>query len=149
MGNKTLILGVGNILRKDDGIGPKVIEVLRQRPLANVDLMDGGIDGLALLDKITEYKKVILIDAVNMNTAVGTVKVFTPSDALINISSDALSTHGLGLAELIKLMQELEIKTQLQIIGVQPQDISFGEELTPEIASKIPEIVEKLSCMIL
>jgi len=148
MVNKTLVLGVGNILRKDDGIGPRVIKILQQKSWSHIDFMDGGIDGLALLDKIAEYKQAVIIDAVNMNALFGTVKSFTPKDALIKIKSDALSTHGFGLAELIKLMQQLQIKTKLHIIGIQPKDIAFGENLTPEIENKIPDIIEELTCII-
>jgi hydrogenase maturation protease len=146
--NKTLVLGFGNILRKDDGIGPKVIQILQQKNLPNIDLIDGGLDSLALLDKIAEYKKAIIIDAVNMNEKPCTIKSFAPEDALIKIKSDALSTHGFGLAELIKLMQQLQMETQFHIIGIEPKDITFGENLTPEIENKIPDIIEEISCLI-
>ena len=142
MTNNTLILGVGNVLRQDDGVGSKVIAILQQENLSHVDLMDGGIsDSLTLLDKISNYQQVIIIDALNMNAKPGTSKSFTPQEAIINIQSDTLSTHGFGLAELINLMQQLEIKTQLHIIGIQPQNIAFGEELTPIITNQVPNII--------
>jgi hydrogenase maturation protease len=139
--NNIIIIGVGNILRRDDGIGSIIIEELENLKLENVDLLDGGTDGLALLDYLSNYSQAIIIDAVSMGTLPGTVKVFTPQEVSINIQSDALSTHGLGLAEVMKLMEPLEIKTNLTIIGIEPKDISFGEGLSVEIQAKIPEIL--------
>lgn len=147
--SQTLILGVGNIYRGDDGIGPRVIEKLKSQLLSdtpvsdtNWDIIDGGIDGLALLDIIQQYSKAIIIDAVNMNEPPGTIKIFTPGEAKILIHSDALSTHGFGLAEVLALSQQLDIKTKIQIIGIQPQNIEWSETLTPKIASKIDDVIE-------
>jgi hydrogenase maturation protease len=140
--NNTIIIGVGNVLRRDDGIGPTIIKELAKLNLTNVDLQDGGTDGLALLDYLPNYSQAIIIDAVNMGMLPTTVKIFTPEKVRINIKSDALSTHGFGLAEVIKLMEQLDIKIKLIIIGIEPKDISFGENLSAEIQEKIPEILE-------
>lgn len=137
-----LVIGVGNPFRRDDGIGPEIIRRLSERHNLNCDIYDGGTDGLALLDKLQEYKSAIIIDAVNMSAEPGTVHVFTPEEAIIKINSDTLSTHGYGIAEVIKLMEELHIKTKLKIIGIQPEDISFGEGLTEKIKSKIQDILD-------
>jgi hydrogenase maturation protease len=135
------IIGVGNPLRHDDGFGPKIIEILRQQPNLDADLHDGGTDGLALLDVIAQYQQVIIIDAVNMNAPSGTLRSFSPDEARLKIHADTLSTHGFGIAEVVRLMQELAIKTDLTIIGIQPEDISFGEGLSAVVAAKIPEVL--------
>lgn len=139
-----LIIGVGNPYRHDDGIGHEIIKILQNQPHPNVDLLDGGTDGLALIDEIAKYHRAIIIDAVNMSTSPGTVRVFTPDEAKIHIKSDTLSTHGFGLAEVIKLLQSLNISTKLTIIGIEPLDISFGEGLSSIVESKIPEIMAVL-----
>ncbi|MCK4870398.1 MAG: hydrogenase maturation protease [Gammaproteobacteria bacterium] len=138
---KILVLGVGNIIRRDDGIGPRVIEKLKKQGQLNVDPVDGGTDGLALLDLIANYDKAIIVDAVDMRLAPGTIKQFSPQDAKINITHDALSTHGFGLAEVISFMEELEMKTELTIIGVQPEDITFGEGLTEKVQPALGEVL--------
>lgn len=138
--NTTIIIGVGNTLRRDDGIGPIIIKELEKLNLTNVDLLDGGTDGLTLLDYLPNYSQAIIIDAVNMGLPPATVKVFTPEEVRVNIKSDALSTHGFGLAEVITLKEQLDIKTKLIIVGIEPVDISFGENLSAEIQAKIPEI---------
>jgi len=140
--NNTLILGVGNTYRKDDGVGPAIIALLQNNKRSGVDYLDGGVDGLALIDIISLYSKVIIIDAVDMKTPPGTVKLFSPSDVRLQIKSDALSTHGFGLAEVIKLIEQLDVKTLLQIIGIQPQDISFGEGLSEVIEKQVQRIIK-------
>lgn len=122
---------------------------MQQQKYSVADLLDGGIDGLALLDKIIPYFQVILIDAVNMGKKAGHVCCFGALDVKLRIHSDALSTHGFGLAELISLMQKLDIKTKVKIIGVQPQSVDFGEGLSPTIKQKIPEIINMVKSEVL
>ena len=158
---KILVIGVGNSWRHDDGIGPHVIKILNQQFAAviprldrgiqqSIDLLDGGIDGLALLDKISPYDYAIMIDAVNMGEVPGTIKAFTTKDAKL-IVHDALSTHGFGVAELVILMKELGIETKIKIIGVQPVNIEFGEGLSPEVVAKTDQIItiikEEVACV--
>jgi hydrogenase maturation protease len=136
----TLVLGVGNSMRRDDGVGAVIVELLRQDSQVGVDYLNGGVDGLALLDIIQQYKRVIVIDAVDMQAKPGSVRIFSPQEATIKIKHDALSTHGFGLAEVINLLVQLEIKVDLHIVGVQPQDISFGEGLTELVKGQIEKI---------
>lgn len=145
MTNNLLILGVGNSLRRDDGVGLAAIKLLRRKNLAGVDLLDGGIDGLSLIDVIKPYLRAIIIDAVDMRLKPGTVKLFIAQDAKITIKNDALSTHGFGLAQVLGLLEQLGCTTKIEIIGVQPQDISYGEGLTEVVAASLPEIVELVS----
>lgn len=137
MENKTLILGVGNIYRKDDGIGPIVIEQLRKESISNADLLNGSIDGLAVFEYLKGYKKAIIIDAARMNSSPGEIKIFSPHDAKLNIKSDALSTHGFGLSEALSLVEEFDFDINITIIGIEPADTSFGEGLSKEVGEKI------------
>ena len=147
---ETLILGVGSPLRRDDGIGPAVIRLLEENKngykLPNgTDILDGGTDGLGLIEYLKEYKKVIIIDAVEMKQLPGTIKVFTPDEAVLSINNDALSTHGFGIAELIKLAKELDINPHLIIVGIQPEDAGYGERLSTVMESKVYELLETIA----
>lgn len=175
---KTLIVGVGNILRHDDGIGSAIIKYLLNKGeilSPCLEVFDAGTDSLNLLDAIERYDQAIIIDAVSMNALPGTVKIFMPHEAKIKIKSDVLysqqsgipasnvsnaskcsnnlenlnaksiSTHGIGLAEVLSLLDVLDIKTKVHIIGIQPQDISFGEGLSEIVKSKISEVVLKIN----
>jgi hydrogenase maturation protease len=141
--NKTLVLGIGNPYRRDDGIGPAVISRLKtENSLEGIDLLDGGTDGLSLIDYIEGYEKVLVVDAVDMDTEPGEVRAFLPEEAKLTIKTDTLSTHGFGLAEVIALMEQLEMNTDMRIIGIQAKDVSFGERMSPEVSSKIEEILK-------
>ncbi|MCP4051249.1 MAG: hydrogenase maturation protease [bacterium] len=143
LNSKILVTGVGNPLRKDDGIGPEVVRRLKKTGLAdNVDILDGGTDAFALIDIVKHYSKVIVIDAVNMQAEPGTIRVFRPDEARLTVKSDALSTHGFGLAEALTLIDKLEIKVNLIIIGIQPGDISFGEGLSLEVSRAASDLVK-------
>jgi len=139
-----LVIGVGNPLRGDDGIGPEIIRRLKARANdENVAFMDGGTDGLALIDPIREYDgRVILVDAVDMKLPPGEMRIFGLEDVHIPIKSDSLSTHGFGIAEMILLMKNLEWKTNLTIIGIQPLKTGFNDKLSEPIMEKLETFIE-------
>ncbi len=137
MENNTLILGVGNIYRKDDGIGPIVIEQLKKESISNVDLLNGCTDGLVMFEYLKGYKKAIIIDAARMNSSPGEIKIFSRHDTKRNIKFDTLSTHGFGLSEALSLVEEFDFDINITIIGIEPVDISFGEGLSKEVEEKI------------
>jgi len=145
-----LVLGVGNSYRRDDGIGPAVIARLQTEKLPEwVELLDGGTDGFALLEAIKPYTRALIIDAVQMGMSPGDVRAFSPGEAALKVTTDALSTHGFGLAEVIGLMETLAIKTDLRIIGIQAKDVSFGAEMSQEVSSKIENICDMVKAYLL
>ena len=140
--SKTLVLGIGNSFRRDDGVGPAVINRLNaEADLEDIDVLDGGTDGISLLEYLKGYEKALIIDAVDMGMEPGEVRVFSPDEARL-IRADALSTHGIGLAEVIGMMKILNIEVELRIIGIQAKDVTFGEGLSPELSSNIETILE-------
>ncbi len=150
---ETLILGVGNPLRGDDGVGPEIINLLIKRnnthPLPpSVTMVDGGTDGLGLIEYFREYKKVILIDAVLMGMPPGTVKVFNPDDAFFHIGGDSLSTHGFGISELIKFAKELDILPKLSIIGIQAENTDYGAGLSESVKCNMEKVISVINNLI-
>ncbi len=150
---ETLILGVGNPLRGDDGVGPEVIRLLKEnrdsyKLAADIDLLDGGTDGLGLIEYFREYRKVILIDAVLMGMPPGTVKVFKPEDALFHICNDSLSTHGFGISELVKFAKELELLPELSIVGIQAENTDYGEGLSESVKCNMEKVVTVINNLI-
>ena len=94
-----LILGIGNILLRDEGVGVRVIETLQQQKTPDtIDLVDGGTSGADLIDILADRRKVIIVDAVDAGKAPGTVIRFEEDD-LENIPNSALSLHELGIAQ--------------------------------------------------
>jgi hydrogenase maturation protease len=142
---KVLIIGVGNPFRQDDGIGPLLIENLKSKNLPDyVDLLDGGTDGLSLIENIKEYSECLIIDAVNMSQNPGVLKVFTSKEATLKINSDSLSTHGFGIAEVISMIEALEIKSKITIIGIQPESVDYAEGLTDSLSPNVNKYIETI-----
>lgn len=141
-----LILGIGNILLQDEGVGVRVIEFLQTQPrLEGVELLDGGTAGFDLLDIIADRKAIIVIDAVDAGHPPGTIVRFVSED-ILTTDSPELSAHHIDFAQTLKMAQLLNCAPQKVVIfGIQPASIEPGLNLTPAIASRVPEIAS-LAC---
>lgn len=139
---QTLVLGLGNSLMGDDGIGVKVIEQLRTANLA-AEIRNGATGGLSLLQTMKEFKKTVVVDAVEMGKNPGTLSRLTSKQLLGLPESQNFSLHEIGLVEVLKLGQGLKEEIgDVIIIGVQPKDFKSGENLSPEVERQIPAIIE-------
>jgi hydrogenase maturation protease len=138
-----LILGIGNILLKDEGVGVHVVRRLKEISLpGNVEVLDGGTAGLDLVDFIANRKKVIVIDAVNAGEKPGTIYHLTEKN--LDIKPKALmSFHEIDFLDAIHMSDVMGDKPEeIVVIGVEPKDMSDGVELSPEIEVRIPRIIE-------
>lgn len=138
-----LILGIGNILLRDEGVGVRVIEQMQKMRLPDdVELVDGGTAGADLLDVLAERRKVIVIDAVQADCEPTTVLRFTADD-LVRPDGVGMSLHELGLGEALTMARQLGCAPEdVVVFGIKPKDISCGLELSKEIAASIPKVVE-------
>ncbi len=139
----TLIITIGNALRKDDGVGPYIAEKIKQSLPENIALINAGDTPENCIDEAVGYnpKKVIFIDAGNFDVKPGTVSVI-PEDA---IPQNSLSTHSFPLPIVCGIIRE-DTGAEIVFIGIQIKDISFGEGICSEVkfgADKIIEIIEE------
>jgi len=140
---KIAILGVGNILLKDEGIGVRVVRQLENEYTfePEIVLIDGGTDGPHLTSLVADFDEIIVIDAVEGGEKPGTLYRFT----LDQISFDTpthLSIHQMGVLEALSEVKLLGKKPEVTFIGVEPEDISpWGMDLSPVVEEKIPEII--------
>ena len=139
-----LILGLGNPLLGDDGIGVRVVEELKGLELpAGVTVAEGGTAGLGLIGLMEGYQRVIIVDAVDMGYPPGRVVKFTPLEAQFGVVEGPLSLHQIGLGEVLAIVAALEIApAELVIIGVQPSRIEMGVGLSPEVRGATSGIIE-------
>jgi hydrogenase maturation protease len=138
----TLILGIGNILLKDEGVGVHVVKRLKTMPFPeNVEVLDGGTAGLDLTDFIGGRKKVIVIDAVNAGGKPGTIYRLTKEN--LDIKPKAIgSFHEIDFLDALYISEVMNSKPEeVVVIGIEPKDMSIGTELSPEIEELIPEII--------
>jgi hydrogenase maturation protease len=142
MKNKTLIMGLGNVLLQDEGIGVHVLrELEKQNWPDQVDLLDGGTGGFVLLSLFQEYKHLIIIDATLNNEPEGSIKVIRPKFA--KDFPKSLSTHELGLKDMIESAILLGKVPDIFLIAISinpEQDMNI--ELTPAIKACIPAVVK-------
>ena len=142
-----LVLGAGNILLSDEGIGVRVVEALQDRyQLAQgVEVLDGGTCGMDLLDVIAGRDHLILVDAVNTGSPPGTLVRLADRDVPAVFRTNS-SPHQLGLAEVLALLTLLETAPRhVTVIGVQPQSLELGLALTPLIGERLENLLEMLT----
>ena len=139
---KTLILGVGNLLLKDEGVGIHVIQALETENLpTGVHLLDGGTGGFHLMGTLQKYEHIIMIDATLDRQPPGTVRVLQPR--YVSDFPALMSAHEIGLRDMIEAMALTEKLPEIELIVVSVADVSeVGMELTPEVAAAIPEVIE-------
>jgi hydrogenase maturation protease len=137
-----LILGIGNILLKDEGVGVRVVEAMQQMELGpDIEAIDGGTGGADLLAIIANRRKLIVIDAADADVEPGTV-LKLGADDLANQSKESISLHEFGLAETLFAAAQLKCSPkEVVILGVKPFEVAYGTELTPPIAAIIPRVV--------
>jgi hydrogenase maturation protease len=138
-----VILGIGNILLSDEGIGVHVANELFKRTLPeNVSVVEGGTDGFRLLNVITEADRLIIIDAVRGGSESGSLYRFDIDDVKSCPSGFKTSVHQIGILEVIDLSGLIGKTPDTTIIGIEPKSLEMGMELSPEIREKIPRIIE-------
>jgi len=140
------IIGVGNPLMGDDGIGIAAAERLAALPLPEgVEVIDGGTGGLTLLDLMGGAETVLLIDAVAMGKTPGAIVRFTAEEVAMEGGQPGLSLHETGLAAVFALGREMGLlPPQIVIYGVEPASVECRLGLSPVVAEALDPLVEAI-----
>jgi len=149
---ETLVLGVGNTLCGDDGVGPRLVEMLAEAMHSaghslpqGIQVQNAGLPGWGLPSWLEGWKAVFLVDAVDMGREPGSWRKFGLEDVQYELQDETLSLHqpdlacGLALAQALDLLPE-----RLVIYGVQPADTRPGSPLSPQVSACLPELVEQI-----
>jgi hydrogenase maturation protease len=141
---KILILGIGNYLMGDEGIGVQVAnKMIHEQLPKGVDVLDGGTGGFHLLEYFEQYPNVILIDATLDQNPPGTIRLIKPKFA--KDFPPAMSTHDIGLKDMVSALQLLGTMPIIDLFVVSIESIQQqGIELTPEIEAVVPLIMDKV-----
>jgi len=147
---RKVVLGLGNLLNRDEGLGVQALKLLDAQlgEQSNVELLDGGVLGLNLLMIVEECSHLLILDAVNVGKPAGTVvelrKEQIPLYAGVKLSQHQVTFQEvLGLANIRGYLPEY-----LHLVGIQPEDLSIGLELSPTIQFALPEVVSR-ACAVL
>jgi hydrogenase maturation protease len=138
-----LILGIGNVLLTDEGIGVRALKELERKFTfpANVELLDGGTAGIELLRHIRNRDYLIIIDAMKCDQEPGTV-VRVEGDDVPAAFRTRISPHQLGLSDLLAAaMLTDELPKNLVLFGVEPESIDIGLDLTETVEANVDKLV--------
>ncbi|MCJ7669392.1 MAG: HyaD/HybD family hydrogenase maturation endopeptidase [Dehalococcoidia bacterium] len=136
------VVGIGNVLLRDEGIGCHVVHALEGIPLHDVNIIDGGTcpDMLQLLE---DADKLVIVDAVKGGGTPGQIYRFHLEDITLE-QKPFLSLHDVGLVDSLMLLQLWHNTGEVVIIGVEPREINWGLELSPELREKMPQIIDAI-----
>ena len=135
MSPRPVVIGVGNPLRTDDGIGVRLVEDLRAGIEARgSDVFDGGTGGLGLLGLVEDRPLVLLVDAAEMGEAPATVRVF-PRSAMEIEHREVASAHAAGLEATLELVDRVSPETRLFVVAVEPSSVAPGVGLSEPLTN--------------
>ncbi len=141
--NKILFIGLGNILLRDDGVGVHVIRRLQEKYCLTpyVEVIDGGTMGLDLLPFFETADKVLIVDAVDFGIKPGHIGEIE-NDEIPNFVRSKFSVHQIGLSDLLSVLKMMDIRpSKICLIGIQPESIDAGLNMTDRISLKMDQVI--------
>ena len=138
-----LILGLGNILLGDEGVGVRVVEQLLSRSLPDeIEVIDGGTAGYELINFFEGKEKVIIVDAVKTDDTPGSVYKMDLS-VVQEDETVQLSLHQIGLKNVFKMASMMDLNPEVTLVGIVPKDYQdYNIGLSDEVEKAIPLAIE-------
>ncbi|MHC5163051.1 MAG: hydrogenase maturation protease [Planctomycetota bacterium] len=151
----TIIIGLGNPLMADEGVGTVLVDELAKLadagklPSETVEYYDGGTGGMYLLHTIAERKKAVLIDCCLMGADPGTIRRFTPDDVKSVKQMAHLSLHEVDILNVIKMAKQIgQCPDEIVIFGIEPVSITQQLHLNESIQAKISDYIATIAAEI-
>lgn len=143
MKNKILVLGVGNLILTDEGLGVRLVQRLQKEKFpANVEFHDGGTQGLELLGYVDDVARLIIVDCIKAGSEPGSIFRFEPDAIDVIPKKYKMSFHDVGIYDFIRIATALETLPPTIIFGMEPEVIEWGEYLTPAVEAKMDKLKE-------
>jgi hydrogenase maturation protease len=137
-------LGIGNTILSDEGVGVRAAEALQQRfelP-ANVEVIDGGTAGMELLGPLSNLDLLVVLDAVKRGQPVGSIVKLTHGEVPVFFRAK-LSPHQVSICDVLASLEfSGDPPRDIVLIGVEPESLELGLELTPAVAVRVPQMVD-------
>lgn len=141
--SRTVVMGFGNLLLCDDGIGVRIAEELRGRGLPDgVEVVDGGVASLDVLHTVRDAAKWIIVDALVGGNEPGAVYRLTPDDLGPCQPEPVYSLHQLSLPDALAAVAAQGKLPPTVIYGVEPENTGLGLELSPAVAAALPKVID-------
>lgn len=140
--NDTIIIGIGNEFRRDDGVGILIARELKKLSSDSFDVIESSGDGGKLLQLWEDYKFVIVIDAVHSGSAAGKIYKFNISEEVLPAQFFKFSSHTFSIAESIELARKLkQLPHRLIIFGIEGSDFTEGLGLSSKVETSSKELI--------
>jgi hydrogenase maturation protease len=144
MANRKVILGLGNLLRTDDGLGVHAIRALDGK-VGDWELIDGGTLGLTLLPYLEGVGDLLILDTILLGEPAGTLHRFSSPDFARMGRNQAISGHDVGLGELWNGLQLQEsFPIHCDILGLEPESLQWGTELSGAVQDALPLLLDQV-----
>jgi hydrogenase maturation protease len=141
---KVLILGIGNTLRADDGLGVYIVQHMQEAGVIlpeGVELLDGGTAGFDLLGLIDGYDKIVIVDALKADDKPGSIYRFTPEHAVERRAQYSL--HEVGIMEVIRTLRITGNDPEIEFVGIVPENIrDLDTTISQTVIESVPRAVE-------
>jgi len=141
---KVLILGIGNILQKDDGVGVYAVNEIIDRIIdlpGDVEVFDGGTFGYDLLPVMSGRKKIVIVDALKVDDEPGSIYRFSANH--LRDCNNRFSLHDVGVKKLVDMLMLMGESPEIEVIGIVPEDInSLDIGISDSVKKSIPKAVE-------
>jgi hydrogenase maturation protease len=142
---RILVLGVGNLLLSDEGVGVHVAQrMMTMNMPPEVRVVEGGTDGFGLVNVITEADRMILIDAVKGGGQPGSIYRFEIEDCPPYPDIFKTSVHQISILEVINLSSLIGSTPRTTIIGIEPACMEMGMELSPAVEARVPRVIQMI-----
>ena len=145
--SNTIVIGIGNPLMADEGVGVRVVERLTGKSAAypGVAFLDAGTSGMVALHAMAGHRKAVFVDCALMGESPGTIRRFTPEQAASLKKLPGLSLHEGDLFSILELSKRLgECPSEVVIFGIQPDRLEPSQDLSDTLMANLDEYVERV-----
>jgi len=150
--SRILVLGIGNTLLSDEGVGVQAMRALEQRlgTREDIEFIDGGTLSFTLAGSIADHDKLIVIDAAQLGVAPGGVAVFRNEDMDGFLGANRKrSVHEVSLLDLMAItLLEGRLPRQRALIAIQPEHVDWGDDLSPPVAACLGDVCTRAEALI-
>ncbi len=148
---KTIVLGLGNLLNSDEGVGVHAVRVMQEQwatRYPDVDFVDGGTLGLNLLPIVERATHLLLLDCVNAGKPPATLVELDRAELRL-FTTVKLSIHQITFQEVLAYAAIRDkLPEYLHLVGIQPVDLEISTELSPEVSAKMPQLLERADAVL-
>lgn len=136
------VVGLGNELRGDDGVGPRILELLTdiKHPIP-IKFIHAGADAFILLEHLVDSEPLIVLDCARMGQPPGTVRKFEISEANLQCVTEAIALHGFSFAEIVEMARKVGPIAPCSVVGIEPLQTEMNTPLSIKVEQSIPKAI--------